>query len=342
MGIQDHYAAAWQHVAKRFAGNPTVIGYDIMNEPFPGTPAIAAQMALLESDFAAMLSKRLSKSPAEILALWQTPKGRAIITEQLEDIELYTAFVDAQKKLSQAFERQQLQPMYQRVTDAIRKADPASILLLETNYHCNLGVYSGIEPVRGRDGKRDAQQAYAPHGYDIVVDTPALIHANPKRVQLIFNRHGETAKRLAMPMIIGEWGAFGGADERILPSARILQQQFEGLLCGDTYWNYGGDIDKKPYFPVLNRSIPSRIAGRLLRYGNDPKTNTFTCLWEEAENVSAPTIIYLAKETIRDHSIQLAPQGSGYRMQPASKNSGDVYLTIPPTGKPIQRSLIVN
>jgi len=35
--LQDHYAAALQHVAARFHDNPRVLGYEIMNEPFPGT-----------------------------------------------------------------------------------------------------------------------------------------------------------------------------------------------------------------------------------------------------------------------------------------------------------------
>ncbi|WP_275078785.1 cellulase family glycosylhydrolase [Mycolicibacterium mucogenicum] len=37
LGLQDNYAAAWQYVAAAFAGNNAVIGFDIMNEPFPGT-----------------------------------------------------------------------------------------------------------------------------------------------------------------------------------------------------------------------------------------------------------------------------------------------------------------
>ena len=35
-GLQDHYAAAWAHVAQRFAGDPAVLGYDLLNEPWPG------------------------------------------------------------------------------------------------------------------------------------------------------------------------------------------------------------------------------------------------------------------------------------------------------------------
>lgn len=37
VGLQDRYAAAWRGVASRFSGNPDVLGYEIMNEPWPGS-----------------------------------------------------------------------------------------------------------------------------------------------------------------------------------------------------------------------------------------------------------------------------------------------------------------
>jgi endoglycosylceramidase len=38
VGLQDHYAAAWGHVAARFAKARHTLGFDMMNEPWPGTP----------------------------------------------------------------------------------------------------------------------------------------------------------------------------------------------------------------------------------------------------------------------------------------------------------------
>ena len=35
----------------------------------------------------------------------------------------------------------------------------------------NLGVPTALVPLADEQGRRDPQQAYAPHGYDIVVDT---------------------------------------------------------------------------------------------------------------------------------------------------------------------------
>jgi endoglycosylceramidase len=37
IGLQDHLAAAWQHVARRMRRLPGLLGYDLMNEPAPGS-----------------------------------------------------------------------------------------------------------------------------------------------------------------------------------------------------------------------------------------------------------------------------------------------------------------
>ena len=37
VGLQDRYAAAWRHVAAYFRHTPWVLGYDLLNEPWPGT-----------------------------------------------------------------------------------------------------------------------------------------------------------------------------------------------------------------------------------------------------------------------------------------------------------------
>ncbi len=41
VGLEDRYAAAWRHVAQRFRRDRSVLGYELFNEPFPGTPYAA-------------------------------------------------------------------------------------------------------------------------------------------------------------------------------------------------------------------------------------------------------------------------------------------------------------
>jgi endoglycosylceramidase len=47
VGLQDMYAQAWAHVAAYFDGNPDVLGYDLYNEPFPGTGIAACLVPLI-------------------------------------------------------------------------------------------------------------------------------------------------------------------------------------------------------------------------------------------------------------------------------------------------------
>ena len=37
IGLQDYYTAAWEDTAAKFRGDSSVLGYEIMNEPWPGT-----------------------------------------------------------------------------------------------------------------------------------------------------------------------------------------------------------------------------------------------------------------------------------------------------------------
>jgi endoglycosylceramidase len=51
IGLQDRYAAAWQHVAARFIKARHTLGLDLMNEPWPGTPWTSCLMASGCPDF---------------------------------------------------------------------------------------------------------------------------------------------------------------------------------------------------------------------------------------------------------------------------------------------------
>ena len=344
VGVQDHFARAWAHVAARYAENPTIIGYDLFNEPNIGSGNLQAQAAMAQA-VAQALSERKGEpapSPEALGAMWLDPKKRGALVELLGDIDIYTALVDAGGPVFAAFERDKLMPMFQRAAKAIRAVDNHHILFLETSMSANMGIPTGVVPLRRADETRDPQQAFAPHGYDIVVDTPQLLHGNNSRVQLIFQRHGETAQRLAMPMLVGEWGAFGNAGPGIMPAARFLVRQFEILRCSDTYWDYGRDIEKQAYFEVLERPIPLRIAGELLSYRYDPDKNEFTCRWQEDGNTTAPTQVFLPARVYRDRSgISLHPEETPFSVEPASENTENVFIRIPPLKDPGERGLTI-
>lgn len=344
VGIQDHYAAAWRHVAERYADNPTVIGYDLMNEPFPGALIVYGQGIMIGKAAELLKAKLGEEAPTaeEIIGMWLDTEGRSQLMEYMNDMEFYRQLVDASGAVYEDFDKTQLMGMYQRVTDAIREVDNNHIIFMEALYASNMGVYSHIQPLVGPDGERDPQQAYAPHGYDIVVDTPDLAKANNARVELIFQRHYETAQRLDMPMLVGEWGAFGGHGEDILPVAWGVVNVFEELGCSDTYWLYSQHLIDAAYLPALQRAVPARLAGSLVSYDNEPDTNSFVCVWREDPKITAPTTIYVpARLDAANRTVTLTPEGTDYTTEPAVEGSENQYVVIPPTGEAIERTLTI-
>jgi endoglycosylceramidase len=47
IGLQDHLARTWAHVAARFAGDQAVAGYEVLNEPWPGTLGVLCAAPLI-------------------------------------------------------------------------------------------------------------------------------------------------------------------------------------------------------------------------------------------------------------------------------------------------------
>ncbi|MFA5889826.1 MAG: cellulase family glycosylhydrolase [Actinomycetota bacterium] len=67
--LQEHFARAWRYVAEKFANHPGVMGFEIMNEPFPGsqwtTCASPAGCPAFDQLMLTEFSKRIGKAIAE-------------------------------------------------------------------------------------------------------------------------------------------------------------------------------------------------------------------------------------------------------------------------------------
>ena len=232
---------------------------------------------------------------------------------------------------------------FQCVRDAIRSVDPNHVLLLETSMSANMGIPSGITRVEDAHGRPDALQAFAPHGYDIVVDTRDLALASSDRLALIFQRHAETGKRLDLPVLIGEWGAYGAAGPEILPTARFHVALFEKYLFSNTYWAYDRSLKNAACLEALQRPFPVRVNGSILACQTDFERGKFTCSWKEDPAVTLPTKIYLPGRFFTNReAVRLQPPGGGFTVEPVAGNAGHVHLVAPPAGGPSKRTLTVN
>ena len=344
VGIQERFALAWQHVAKRYAGEPAIVGYDILNEPFIGSPIVLAPVHLAPVAFKLLMpedSEGGAMSFLQFVEELQTVEGRIKAFKKLDDLAVYRPLVDAVEPLTRVFEKEKLNAMYKRVVKAIREVDQKHIVFLEPSPTANVGVRCNLDPAPGPDGQPDPLQALAAHAYDIVVDTPAAAQASDVRLKFIFDRYAETVQRLGMPILIGEWGAFYGSAE-VVPVARMFVKQLEDKLASDTYWSSSKNLEETSYFPMLSRPYPAAVSGILLRYSTDPEARQFECAWTDDPAVDEPTRIYVpALWYPNGYEVELTPAGQGYNSGPVTPGSASHYLTVHSANEAVERSLAI-
>jgi endoglycosylceramidase len=342
IGLQDHYANLWKHIAKRYANNTTVIGYDIMNEPFMGSSAQDV-MPLMLGAYAQVLVETTGQAPPsaeELGEMWAHEESRLKALELVSTKEKYSKVVDAVYELSAGFEINQLQPMYQKMADAIREVDKHHIIFLNHNYFVNTGVSTALEATKLPDGSRDPNLAYAAHGYDLVVDTKEVENPSYERVEFIFDRIAESGKRMDMPVLVGEWGALQGNSPKMVETARHLVNLFESHKFSNTYWAYYANIDDHPYFwNALIRPYPQLISGTLTNYDYNFQTGDFLCTWEEKEEGEGATVIYVPNlRTLSENDVNLSPAAEQIVFE-YCENSNAGKLFILPSGKNVLRTL---
>ncbi len=224
IGIQDHYINTWKAVAERYKDAPSVLGFDIMNEPFPGTQAQEVMGSLLTS--AASMVYDLSgsmPSESEIMSTLSSPYGKAEALSYVSSRKNYQKVLDGMQESVATFEQGPLSDFYQKARDAIRSVNSTQMIILEHSYFCNLGLKSNVKTPVDAKGIPDTLCIFAPHGYDLVTDSELAASPASERVDVIFEALFESGKEKTLPTIIGEWGAFYmGNNKYINPAKQII------------------------------------------------------------------------------------------------------------------------
>ncbi len=340
-GVQDHYAKAWQHLAKRYADNPTVIGFDIMNEPFAGSEA-QMYMPVLFTAFAQLISTEtgVKMTTEEVSAMWTDTQGRYEALQKVNDKKKFAQLMDAVYELNSAFESGPLQAFYQKVANAIREVNSNKILFFNHSYFCNSGVSTALKPITLSNGQTDNMVAYAAHGYDLLVDTDNLSDSSDERLKLIFERIYESGQRMNVPVLIGEWGALGEDSPGRTELAHKNLRLFEKHLFSNTYWAYSKGTENYSYFKNgIVRPYPSETAGKLIEYNYSPVTGEFKCKWYEKANISAPTRIFIpVLDDLLHESFHLTPGTNAINTEAIEDSEGG-YIVIKPLGKDQSREI---
>lgn len=247
MGVQDHLINVWRTVAERYAESKTVIGFNLMNEPFIGS----AINQVLEAYFKKILSINEEhalldiSTEEELLELWLSSDGRAQVMQLLENKEWYKQVMDASEPIYKEFEEKHLQSFYDKAYQEIRSVNSRHLLFLEPSVSANIGVKSFLKNNFGN------RLVYSPHTYDIVTDTDHQASFSKDRLELILNRHHEKNNSLNVPLVMGEWGAFYGADSSVIEQAEYLLDYMKAIDSGHFYWSFEKDLNQRAYFNTL-------------------------------------------------------------------------------------------
>lgn len=329
IGIQDHFIHMWQHIAAYFKDTPTIIGYDLFNEPFPGSVVNGIMGDLIQTLGSLMKEEPGCNDVNEemIMNMWLDQESKLSLLNQFNDTEVYQKIVSSIASIPQEFDKQILTPFYQAVGDAIRSVDPYALLFLEANYFSNAGVPCNISPVKTASGQIDPYQIYSAHGYDLMVDTSLYDVSSFERLDVIFETHKKVQEALQIPILIGEWGCFPDAGEAQLAQANYLKQLFDRMQMSDTYYDFS-HIKNNLITNALIRPYPMHVVGSISSYQYQEVSNNsdsvskdksyFECKFVEGTALGE-SIFFIPNINSISH-IDVLPDDSGSKFLPCEGN----------------------
>jgi endoglycosylceramidase len=282
-GLQDHLGDVWQMLARRYGNQPALFGWDILNEPFPGSLGGKVFRTLVGKLVrTCLVSPTVQRVKFLRNVTHKETQGRALDVLTPAVMEKVTSAAQA---LVARFEQEHYAPFVARMQRAIRAVTQRGVLIVEHNYFSNLGI-----PFTAPLPKEEQKLCYSPHGYDFMVDTPAYEFANDARVGFIFGRAQQSQQQLNIPVLVGEWGG-GGEGEGFFPHIKYLMNLFDSYRWSNAYFTYTPGLFEQPIMRILSRPYPMAVNGEIKQFHCDDDAKRFTLAFAPSGN--APTVIYL-------------------------------------------------
>ena len=325
VGLQDRYCDLWKMLAKRYGNSPALFGYDLMNEPFPGSMSRRMFLRLVTNVAKAVMFNKKIDRKRMVTSLFKgdTPSildciGGNVIRDVMENIDALSAEFDIKK----------YSPFLNKTAAAIREVTDNGIIMIEQSYLCNSGIRQSVPPITV-NGKREPLQCFGPHSYDIMVDTPLYKYANADRVKAFFGEMKNTQLRLNVPVIVGEWGGCSdNKDTSWFPHAYELLEYFEENHWGQMYWDYHGDDLDSPLMTMLSRTRPVAVEGEIKAYSYNVNKKEFS-LTLSAEKAGESLIYVHAPFTAEDTDFSVIEEyETGASLIAVKTEAGDSTVKI--------------
>ena len=287
--LQTYYADMWKHVAEKFKDHPALFGFDILNEPFPGSLGGKVFKKLIAGVAKTVITDKRCKISFLAKQLFSGNAVRCL--EPFNDYSLFRKATSGADDLIKKFDIEYYSPFLNRIAAAVREVTDNGIIMMENSYYSNLGIpYS--TPAVTVNGKREEKLCFVPHAYDIMVDTPEYKYASNTRVGGIFDEHRRSQERLDIPLLVGEWGGTSEGTDWLV-HVEYLLDKFDGYRWGQTYWAYYDGLLNDPIMTELVRTAPVAVCGNIDAYSYDREKKIFTLEYTQDKEYSVPTEIYM-------------------------------------------------
>ena len=292
-GLLDRFTDMWKYVAQNLCDHPALFGFDMFNEPFPGSDGGKVFIKLIKGLVKTTLTdKRINRAKLikdavklDIPAVLEQYNG-----DILRDIALGAA------ELVEKFDRERYTPFLNKTAGAIRSVTDNGIMFIDNCYYSNLSVPCKAGPIT-YDGKPEEKMCFSPHGYDLMVDTPLYKHASSSRTDAIFSEHENSQNRLGIPVLVGEWGGYSEGTEWY-PHLHHLLRFFDDRKWSNTYWAFHEGLIGDGVMDVLCRPYPRAVTGEIKTYRHNRADNTFTLTYEQTKEFDVKTVVYLPTEPV--------------------------------------------
>ena len=323
-GIQDKYCKLWKMLASRYGDKNALFGFDLMNEPFPGSDSKKMFACLIGGAVKVFLfSSEINRCSLLTSALRLDMPG---ILNNITGGAMAKIAKNVDKAAEQ-FDLKKYSPFLNKTASAIREKTENGIIMMEQSYLCNVGVKQSAPPITV-NGVREPNQCFGPHSYDMTVDTPLYKYANADRVKTFFSQMRNTQLRLNVPVIVGEWGGCSdNTDTSWFPHAYELLDFFDENQWSQVYWDYHGDDLDKPIITLLRRTHPVAVAGEITSYGYGRENKVFTLKY--VSDGKGETLIYVHNEFETNVKFKTVEKyDNGASLISVKSKAGDAVIEI--------------
>ena len=288
-GLQDYFADMWKHIVLYYKDKNNIFGYDILNEPFPGTSGGKVFRKIISEGAKTILSNKVDKKRiAKSLFNGNVVNEVLSVMDRKDIIRSFTSGGDL---IIKNFDVDKYYPFLKKIASAIREVTKDGIIIMEACYYSNTSIPCSTPRLRYDDGTVEENLAFAPHGYDITVDSVYTNTAGNNRVDAIFDEHAKTQKRLGVPLIVGEWGGMVPGSEEY-PHLEHLLEYFDNNRWSQTYWCFWKELIDEKIMKIIARPVPVAVPGQITKYEFNRHNNTFTLKFNCETGSRKKAIIY--------------------------------------------------